>query len=142
MVIVQLCVGDGVEDLMESLTVESDKSLTSQEPDSHHGVSSTAENLLGELSANLSQRTRVGGDQVSATTPRLLSLFRPRLRSSTRLVRCPSDPATGVLSCQPADQERQCGGEILFFFKQLEALDTHLKIICNKNIQTHYYRFE
>lgn len=48
-VIVQLCVSDGVEDLMESLTVESEKSLTSQEPDSHLGLGSTAEHLQGEL---------------------------------------------------------------------------------------------
>lgn len=54
-VIVQLCVSDGVEDLMESLTVESEKSLTSQEPDSHHGVGSAAEHLQGELTSDLSQ---------------------------------------------------------------------------------------
>ncbi|XP_075869141.1 GATOR2 complex protein WDR59 isoform X2 [Nelusetta ayraudi] len=41
----RLCVSDGVEDLMESLTVESEKSLTSQEPDSHLGLGSTAEHL-------------------------------------------------------------------------------------------------
>ncbi|XP_049455451.1 GATOR complex protein WDR59 isoform X2 [Epinephelus fuscoguttatus] len=43
----KLCVSDLVEDLMEgmSLTVESEKSLSSQEPDSQHGVGVTAENL-------------------------------------------------------------------------------------------------
>lgn len=56
-VIVQLCVSDGVEDLMESLTVESEKSLTSQEPDSHLGLGSTAEHLQGELTPDLSQWT-------------------------------------------------------------------------------------
>lgn len=67
-VILQLCVSDGVEDLMESLTVESEKSLTSQEPDSHHGVGSTAEHLQGELTSDLGQWTPVRGDQVSAAT--------------------------------------------------------------------------
>lgn len=57
--LVQLCVGDGVEDLMESLTVESEKSLTSQEPDSHRGVGSTVEHLLGELTTKYSQWTQV-----------------------------------------------------------------------------------
>lgn len=104
-VIVQLCVSDGVEDLMESLTVESEKSLTSQEPDSLHGVGSTAEHLQGEMTPDLSQWTDVRGDQVSAVTPRLLSPFRPRLRRSSGLDCCPSDSAAGVFSRQPADQE-------------------------------------
>lgn len=47
-VVLQLCVSDGVEDLMESLVVESDKSLTSQEPVSHHSVGPAAEHLQGE----------------------------------------------------------------------------------------------
>lgn len=51
-VVVQLCVSDGVEDLMESLTVESEKSLSSQEPDSHHSVGPSAEHLQGENSLN------------------------------------------------------------------------------------------
>lgn len=80
-VIVQLCVSDGVEDLMESLTVESEKSLTSQEPDSHHGVGSSAEHLQGELTPDLSQRTCFRGDQVPAATPRVLF---------------PSDPDSGA----------------------------------------------
>ncbi|KAL7406781.1 hypothetical protein ABVT39_026405 [Epinephelus coioides] len=43
----KLCVSDLVEDLMEgmSLTVESEKSLSSQEPDSQHGIGVAAENL-------------------------------------------------------------------------------------------------
>lgn len=99
---------------MESLTVESEKSLTSQEPDSHHGAGSTAEHLQGELTPDLSRWTSSGGDHVSAATPRLLSPFRPRLWSSSGLDRCASDSAAGVLSRQPADQERQCGGEMVF----------------------------
>lgn len=47
-VALQLCVSDGVEDLMESLTVETDKSLTSQEPVSHHSIGPAAEHLQGE----------------------------------------------------------------------------------------------
>ncbi|XP_033475901.1 GATOR2 complex protein WDR59 isoform X1 [Epinephelus lanceolatus] len=43
----KLCVSDLVEDLMEgmSLTMESEKSLSSQEPDSQYGVGVAAENL-------------------------------------------------------------------------------------------------
>ncbi|XP_042276196.1 GATOR2 complex protein WDR59 isoform X1 [Thunnus thynnus] len=43
----KLCVSDGVEDLMEgmSLNVEAEKSLSSQEPDSQHGVGLAADNL-------------------------------------------------------------------------------------------------
>ncbi|XP_062273947.1 GATOR2 complex protein WDR59 isoform X2 [Scomber scombrus] len=43
----KLCVSDGVEDLMEgmSLTVESEKSLSSQEPDSQHAAGLAADSL-------------------------------------------------------------------------------------------------
>ncbi|XP_027137018.1 GATOR complex protein WDR59 isoform X1 [Larimichthys crocea] len=43
----KLCVSDVVEDLMDgmSLTVETEKSLSSQEPDSHHSIGPAAENL-------------------------------------------------------------------------------------------------
>lgn len=47
-VVVQLCVSDGVEDLMESLTVESEKTLSSQEPDSHQSIGPAADHLQGE----------------------------------------------------------------------------------------------
>lgn len=47
-VVVQLCVSDGVEDLMESLTVESEKTLSSQEPDSHQNIGPAADHLQGE----------------------------------------------------------------------------------------------
>lgn len=47
-VVVQLCVSDGVEDLMESLTVESEKTLSSQEPDSHQNAGPAADHLQGE----------------------------------------------------------------------------------------------
>lgn len=52
---------------------------------------------------------------MTAATPRLLSPFRPRLRSTSGLVCRPSDSAAGVLSRQPADQERQRGGEMFSF---------------------------
>lgn len=48
LVVVQLCVSDGVEDLMESLTVESEKTLSSQEPDSHQSIGPAADHLQGE----------------------------------------------------------------------------------------------
>lgn len=47
-VVVQLCVSDGVEDLMESLTVESEKTLSSQEPNSHQSTGPAADHLQGE----------------------------------------------------------------------------------------------
>lgn len=47
-VVVQLCSSDGVEDLLESLAIDSPKSLTYQEPEGHHRVSPAADHLQGE----------------------------------------------------------------------------------------------
>lgn len=51
----QLCVSDVVEDLMEgmSLAAESEKSLSSQEPESQHGVRPVAVTLQGETAVSL-----------------------------------------------------------------------------------------
>lgn len=50
-VVVQLCSSDGVEDLLESLTMDSPKSLTSPEPEGHHRAGPAADLLQGESSA-------------------------------------------------------------------------------------------
>lgn len=47
-VVVQLCSSDGVEDLLESLAIDSPKSLTTQEPEGHHRVGPAADHLQGE----------------------------------------------------------------------------------------------
>lgn len=47
-VVVQLCSSDGVEDLLESLAIDSPKSLTFQEPEGHHRVGPAADHLQGE----------------------------------------------------------------------------------------------
>lgn len=69
---------------------------------------------------------------MSAATSRLPSPVRPRLWSSSGLDCCASDSAAGVLTRQPADQERQRGGEMVSLVEQVEALRTHLKCIYNK----------
>lgn len=47
---VQLCVSDVVEDLMEgmSLSVDADKTLTSQEPEAQQGARALPDKLQGE----------------------------------------------------------------------------------------------
>lgn len=49
-VVVQLCTSDGVEDLLDSLVLDSPKSLTSQEPEGHHRGGPAADPLQGEAS--------------------------------------------------------------------------------------------
>ena len=153
-VVVQLCVSDVVDDQMEdmSLTVESEKSLSSVEPESQHSVAAAAGNLQGETTRRSLTRLFNESDQSSllyhsptfrTTAPPcvqqtshcenmnqtmnqislitrgtwmcVLRLGRlSGLRSSSGLgagFRSPSDAAAGVLSGQPADQERQRGGE-------------------------------
>lgn len=53
-VVVQLCSSDGVEDLLESLAIDSPKSLTYQEPEGHHRVGPAADHLQGEPMSSLS----------------------------------------------------------------------------------------
>lgn len=52
-VVVQLCSSDGVEDLLESLAIDSPKSLTYQEPEGHHRVGPAADHLQGDLMSPL-----------------------------------------------------------------------------------------
>lgn len=51
-VVVQLCTSDGVEDLLDSLTIDSPK--TPQEPEGHHRAGPAADHLQGEPSVPLS----------------------------------------------------------------------------------------
>ncbi|XP_059207909.1 GATOR complex protein WDR59 isoform X2 [Centropristis striata] len=74
----KLCVSDVVEDLMEgmSLTVESEKSLSSQEPDTQQGVGLAAENLTDQ-DGTLS----LGGSGVPQTLQQEFSLVNLQIRN-------------------------------------------------------------
>lgn len=125
-VVVQLCSSDGVEDLLESLTIDSPKSLTYQEPEGHHRVGPAADHLQGELMSSLrlffclpsllfvSPASSLSLSPVSCLS-RLLSFYLPSVSfmshlspllshmSSLRSGLCPgfgssSDPAARVLS--------------------------------------------
>lgn len=100
-VFVQLCSSDGVEDLLESLAIDSPKSLTSQEPEGHHRVSPAADHLQGEHPSPLCINCLPSVSPASSPshTSSLRSGLGPGFGSS-------SDAAAGVLSGQPADQKR------------------------------------
>ncbi|XP_060907495.1 GATOR2 complex protein WDR59 isoform X2 [Labrus mixtus] len=76
----KLCVSD-VDDLMEgmSLTVESEKSLTSQEPESQHGVGLAAENLHDPDSGG--RQDSAGGSGVPQTLQQEFSLVNLQIRN-------------------------------------------------------------
>lgn len=124
--VVQLCTSDGVEDLLESLAMDSPKSLTSQEPEGHHRVGPAADHLQGERLSPLCLTCLPSVSPVSScltcvplspfcltclppVSPVSLCPLRSGLGVSSGL--CPGfgsspDSAAGVLSGQPADQER------------------------------------
>ncbi|XP_076592167.1 GATOR2 complex protein WDR59 isoform X2 [Chaetodon auriga] len=76
----KLCVSDVVEDLMDgmSLTVEAEKSLSSQEPGSHHSVGPAAENLQDQDSGG---RQDSAGSGLPQTLQQEFSLVNLQIRN-------------------------------------------------------------